>query len=639
MTAEISHFSLRLYAFHLRNTGDKPATDAENIWQQCAAFGNDYDIADLKNISQKLPCYRDGEYSLEAEQSELLEEIMRSSNNSPRDVEAQLGNCALLAKQHSDRDRQLKFDISLKISQTEELSFDCFFYPILLRDTYCIILELKSKVALSLETLNHTLTSLRECIEYFQPSIGRTFLVSLQSTESNSALEKLAKICLQKLFNTNPINTNNNSQLLDSPIFSYDLPKLDSKTETGNKDASDRLLVWTINRDYSSKSLKVIFRAIHLLFCIYHKILYIQHIGNKRLNQAIEINESTRRIIQELKSLITNETLVSDLVEQKLDLCQQSVSSYQEIIEPIQNDFTSLEKQRLSYAIVLKYFKKNNFTQSNSGILYQLPANFDVNRYRIDDLWDKTQGWFTKKGSKQWVELHDLDLNFLNQLSEQEWNEGLNNFKHKLEDLFGFLFPAAWWSDPEAVKNIHQNLKHLCGDTACSSSVSNFAIQKRPITIAGAYLIALIAYVKVFKCTDLENKSLTQGIDWTKCGTHYFLAIQDHQTARASAKALYDFFCAVFRGDESQIGGAFFERNGATLRIQIWNAKGKFSKFSQSGLQIPDTAANTSQAILQLWRFMLPSEEGFLCPATIYMKDDRLILSSAEFDYQEQRNE
>jgi len=487
MTAEISHFSLRLYAFHLRNNGDKPARDAENIWRQCAEFGDCYDIADLRDIYQKLPCYREGEYSLEAEQAELLERIMRSPPNSPRDVEAKLGNCALLAKQHSDSNRQLKFDISLKISPTEELSFDCFFYPVLLRDTYCITLEFKSKVVLSLEALNHTLTSLRECIEYFQPSIGRTFLVSVQSLESHNSLERLAKTCLQKLFNTKPVNPYI-SQLSGSPIFSYDLPKLDSKTGSNNKDTSDRLLVWTIdsNRDYSSESLKKMFRAIHLLFCIYHKILYIQHIGNTRLNQAIEINESTRRTIQGLKSLITNETLVSDLVEQQLQLCQQSISTYQEIIEPIQHDFTSLEKQRLSYAIVLKYFNRNNFTQSNSGILYQLPANFDINRYRIDDLWDKTQGWFTKKESKQWVELHDLDINFLNNLSEQERNEGLNNFKQKLEDLFGFPFPAEWWSDRQAVENIHENLKHLCGDTACSSSVSNFAISKRPITIAGA---------------------------------------------------------------------------------------------------------------------------------------------------------
>ena len=205
----------------------------------------------------------------------------------------------------------------------------------------------------------------------------------------------------------------------------------------------------------------------------------------------------------------------------------------------------------------------------------------------------------------------------------------------KLEDIFGFPFPAAWWRDRHSVRNIHQNLKHLCGDTACSSLVRSY---KKPITIAGAYLISLIAYVKTYRCSDLEDIPLTKDIDWKKCEPYALLAVQDPQTARASARALYDFFCAVFRPDEvfrpddtPQIDSARFDRNGARLRIQIWDAKGKFSKFSHSGLQIPDTAANTSQAILQLWRFMLPSEEGFLSPATIYMKEDSLILSSAEF--------
>lgn len=627
MTAKISHFSLRLYAFHLRDTGKQPARDAENIWRQCAEFGANYDIADLRDIFQKLSCYREGEYSLEAEQQFLLEQIRLNPKKSLADIN-------LLEQQNDDKIGQIKFNISLTIASTdpstEKLDFDCSLYPVLLQDTYCITIEFKSKVALSSQTLDHTLTLLHECIQYFQPSIGRSFLLSLQSTESNYNLEELAKTCSQKLFDTNPINIPS-FQLLGNPIISYDLPKRDSKIDADNQASSDRLLVWTIN-NYSTSFLKSfinISRPIRQLFCFYHKILYIRQTSAKTLDQALEINKNTRRTIQELKSLITNETLVSDLVEQKLELCQESVSTYQEIIAPIQQDFISLEKQGRNYELTLKFLKeKRNFAESDLEILYQLPANFDVNRYRIDDLFDKTQGWFVKNSSEseKWVELHDLDLN----LSEQKWNEGLNNFKHKLEYLFGFPLPAAWWSDRQAVQNIHQNLKHLCGDTACSSSVSNFAISKRPITIAGAYLIALIAYVKVFKCTDLENSHLAQNIDWAKCKPYVLMAVQDSQTARASAKALYDFFCAVF-GRDAKIESALFDRDGARLRIQIWNAKGLFSKFSELGLQIPDTAANTSQAILQLWRFMLPSEDGFLSPAAIYMKDDCLILSSAEF--------
>ena len=380
-------------------------------------------------------------------------------------------------------------------------------------------------------------------------------------------------------------------------------------------------MVWTVNNSRTPELLKKTQRYIRQLFCFYHKILYIRYVAANSLDRALEFNEQIRDVAKGLKRLITTETLDSSSVRDRLQSCERSLQQYQGIINPIRADFDSLDIQGQNYEHTLRTLRKK-YTEADLELLYKLPANFDVDRYRIDALWDKTRGWFVKNSDQttEWVELHDLDLNL------PDWDRGLDSFKQKIEALFGFPLPEAWWQDRNSVKNIHENLKHLCGDTSCGSSNTG----NKPITIASAYLIALIAYVKIFRGSSLENIPLTQNIDWKQCYPHAFLAVQDPQTARASARALYDFFCAVFRASEPQIEDAHFAKNGAQLKIQLWDASGKFSKFGQSGLQIPETVANTSEAILQLWRFMLPSKSGFMSPGTIYMKDKLLILSSSD---------
>ncbi len=278
-----------------------------------------------------------------------------------------------------------------------------------------------------------------------------------------------------------------------------------------------------------------------------------------------------------------------------------------------------------------------------------LPEEFlswlDVDESPLCRLWRYSERWFSN--DKVLVKHNFSEVSkFL--FDNTDSNFLATEYKRKISVALGVELPDAWWNNKESANNIHESLKCLCGDFFCGQSDSN---AKRHLSVGAAYLIALMAYQKIYNNVNLFVKDTSA---WMECfqATSPIFANQDKATARDSAIALYDFFICMFtlRSEEnshqntsgkSQVKSVYFYESGKTLKIQLsWDAQRSSSDrqeclaqtiskiFKQEMLAIPKSAGNTRSSIIHLWRQMAISESGFMGPGVIYMEGDTLIVAS-----------
>lgn len=266
----------------------------------------------------------------------------------------------------------------------------------------------------------------------------------------------------------------------------------------------------------------------------------------------------------------------------------------------------------------------------------------------LDKVWEKSIGWFDDHKSD--IIRHDFS-------PVKQWfleqNPKAQKYQESIEAAFGFKFPETWWQDLEVAKNIHESLKHLCGEVFCGSTNLDGC---RNISVGAAYIIALKAHYDRFKNIDAltQNPAMWKGVPKS---TAAIFPIQSTKNAKASAIALYEFFYRIFEPrsgegspNDSQVKTAYFEQGGVVLKIQLhWNATKPApdrseslvqmlsKRFESNQIEVPDSpglghiAQNTRNAITQLWRTMMFNQNGFMSPGVIYMERDEIIIASTEY--------
>ncbi|MUG96967.1 hypothetical protein F7734_33370 [Scytonema sp. UIC 10036] len=282
-----------------------------------------------------------------------------------------------------------------------------------------------------------------------------------------------------------------------------------------------------------------------------------------------------------------------------------------------------------------------------------LPEEFlnwlDVDEHPLCRLWRYSDRWFSSDSDTVLVKHNFSEVSqFLYDTTDSDNTFLAAEYKRKISAALGVNLPDTWWDNEESANNIHESLKCLCGEFFCGQNYSN---AKRHLSVGAAYLIALMAYQKVYNNVNLFTNDAETWVE-AKQATSPIFALQDKATARASAIALYDFFICLFtprneensrqnKSGKSQVKSVYFYESGKTLKFQLsWDTRYPSSDrqeslaqtistiFKQETIAIPKSAENTRSAILRLWRQMAISESGFMGPGVIYMEGDTLIVAS-----------
>ncbi|QLE57459.1 hypothetical protein [Nostoc sp. TCL26-01] len=278
----------------------------------------------------------------------------------------------------------------------------------------------------------------------------------------------------------------------------------------------------------------------------------------------------------------------------------------------------------------------------------------DIEEHPLSQLWRYSDRWFLNDERTTLVKHDFAEVRKFLFKAENDDDESSDyqakEYKRKIGQALQLNIPNVWWEIEESANNIHESLKCLAGAFFCGQTNIN---AKRNISVGAAYLIALMAHQKVYGNIDV----FTQDADaWSHCSqtSSPVFALQDQETARKSAIALYDLFFCLFTprkqndyqehsSGNSLVRNVCFYKAGKVLRIQLnWNAQKPSSDRSESLAQsikgilnqpTIDTyqfAQNTRNAFCNLLRQIAISESGFMGPGTIYMEADTLVIASTK---------
>lgn len=298
----------------------------------------------------------------------------------------------------------------------------------------------------------------------------------------------------------------------------------------------------------------------------------------------------------------------------------------------------------------LERFQKT-LIQDHKQDYKQLPEDF-LDWLGIDDhplcrLWRYSDRWFLSDDTTILVKHNFAEVRkFLIEPKDEKDFFQAKEYKKKIDNTLQINLPNAWWKNEASANNIHESLKCLTGAFFCGQT-NNSA--KRNLSVGSAYIIALMAHQKVYGNADIFINNSEAWIACSQASSPIF-ALQEQQTARNSAIALYDLFICLFTprytnqessSKTSLVRSVHFYEEGRVLKIQLnWNAQNPSSDrqeslaqimnktFKPSEINISTFAKNTTNTILNLWRQMAISESGFMSPGVIYMEADTLVIAS-----------
>ncbi|MGG6242153.1 hypothetical protein ACQ4N7_26350 [Nodosilinea sp. AN01ver1] len=307
--------------------------------------------------------------------------------------------------------------------------------------------------------------------------------------------------------------------------------------------------------------------------------------------------------------------------------------------------YLSSARPPTSNAYNLSFFQKSKIDESGERYL-DLIGWLGFRPVPLEITWAKSIGWFDDAQA-------DLVKHDFSQVKEYfiSGSPKADQYRKAVEDALDVKFPDAWWQDTASIRNIHESLKHLCGEVFCGSTNKK---GRRNISVGAAYLIALMAHQRIYGNIDTlaKDPSLWQEVPRV---TGAVFPLQDKPEAKLSAISLYEFFYHIFKPREdpsniSQVKTAYFEQDGVALKIQLkWKATEKAlnrpqnlvqqlaERFDSEQIDVPDPDSynglprNTKDAISRLWRNMMFNDDGFMSPGVIYMHKDEVIIASTEY--------
>jgi hypothetical protein len=257
----------------------------------------------------------------------------------------------------------------------------------------------------------------------------------------------------------------------------------------------------------------------------------------------------------------------------------------------------------------------------------------------IEHLFSLSKTWFSAHNQGNEIALTSHHL-------PHEWNEAepltqrqIAAYRESIQDALGISEIPDAWLKSGSLQNLHEAFKHLCGAYSCGQADPQ-RTSRQNISTGAAYLVALMAYHRACSASNpfLDSKSEVWSL--FKQVKAPLFPIQDDATAKASAKALYDFFLHLFQPKFSatSVKKVSLYEEGRAFKIQLtWDMKSDPERslaqllkrsIRDGSVPVPKTASNTREASSRLLAQMAVNQNGLGSPGTIYMDGDELTIAS-----------
>ncbi|WP_414572840.1 hypothetical protein [Nostoc sp. CCY 9925] len=298
----------------------------------------------------------------------------------------------------------------------------------------------------------------------------------------------------------------------------------------------------------------------------------------------------------------------------------------------------------------LERFQKT-LIQEHKQDYKQLPEAFlawlDIDEHPLCRLWRYSDRWFFSDEPTILVKHNFAEVRkFLFERKDDTSVYQAKEYKRKIANALQINIPHTWWENEVSAHNLHESLKCLTGAFFCGQTKNS---AKRNLSVGSAYIVALMAHQKIYGNANIFMDDPEVWIVCSHANSPIF-PLQDQETARNSAIALYDLFTCLFTlrnknqgssSGKSLVRSVCFYEAGRILKIQLnWNAQNPPLDSPNSLAQIINTtfkeptinmaigAKNTRTTILNLWCQMAISESGFMGPGVVYMEADTLVIAS-----------
>ncbi|MGB7445029.1 MAG: hypothetical protein WA919_28500 [Coleofasciculaceae cyanobacterium] len=336
--------SLTLYAFQLRqdiSKGNQQVMDnANQLWEQCVALGQQRNIQLLKSLKTELRCY-----TYDLKDSQYHYNPNNENQEATEEEKPYLDDWLELVRKdpQSNRARQLRFHTD---SDKNGLRLMGEIYPLRIHDTYALDLTLRYRETVDLDQLSQLNPT-----DQIQASIGQTLLLFGKPVNvEESAYPDFANQCVAALVKETAdyLQLSATGQLFGSPIFEYDnhQEKLRERFH---------ILVWLDSRPETlSKSVEAYHSLLNLL-CCRSKILYAYSQSRQCNHKAWELYSELEQKVEQLVQP-PEETL--EELKQWLKLIPQMAFHYAKSLRDIEDHKTAITTNIDNYTSKLENIKK-----------------------------------------------------------------------------------------------------------------------------------------------------------------------------------------------------------------------------------------------------------------------------------------
>ncbi len=414
---KVQNPSLTLYAFQLRqdiSKGNQQVMDnANQLWEQCVALGEQRNIQILKSLKTELRCYtynpKESKYHYNpinedqeatAEEKPYLDYWLELVRKDPQSYKArqlrfhthveQEGvsqSCtndtsgSILLPTITQREQDAPTTNLPKLDALEQNGLRLMgeIYPLRIHDTYALDLTLRYR-----ETVDIAQLSQLNPTDQIQASLGQTLLLFAKPVNvEKSAYQDLANHCVAALVKDTAehLQPSATGKLFGSPIFEYD---------NHQEKPSERrhILVWLDSHpDTLSKSVDAYHSLLNLL-CCRSKIIYAY-------NQSRQCNQAARELYSQLEQ--KSEELVQP-PEETLEDLEEWLKLIPHMAFPYAKYFRDIEDHRTAITTNIQ-----NYTSRLEKI--QALSLLNDNLAWLQNFLDYT--------CKQWQNQIQIDLNYL----------------------------------------------------------------------------------------------------------------------------------------------------------------------------------------------------------------------------------
>ncbi|NER32012.1 MAG: hypothetical protein F6J89_31500 [Symploca sp. SIO1C4] len=405
--------SLTLYAFQLRQdiskSNQQVMDNANQLWEQCVALGEQRKIQLLKSLKTELRCY-----TYDSKDSQYHYNPNNEDQEATEEEKPYLDHWLELVRKapQSNQARQLRFHTD---SDQNGLRLMGEIYPLRIHDTYALDLTLRYR-----ETVDLTQLSKLNPTDKIQASIGQTLLLFTKPVNvEESAYQDFANHCVAALVKetADHLQLSATGQLFGSPIFEYDNDK--------EKPSQRRhILVWLDSHPETlNKSSEAYHSLLNLLSCR-SKILYAYAQSRHCNHQNWELYSQLEQKVEELTQP-PEETL--EELKQWLKLIPQKAFHYAKYLRDIQDHTTAITTNTQNYTSKLEKIKQLTLPNDDLAFLQN----------------------FLDYNCKQFKNQIQVDLNYL--------KPGQNLFEQMTSTIRGIIEVKQTESDRQLEKTIKAN--------------------------------------------------------------------------------------------------------------------------------------------------------------------------------------